>query len=49
VLLYGAFLALGFHVFVIAYEEPALARQFGESFARYRAVTPRWWPRWRRG
>ena len=48
VLVYGALLALGFHLFVLAYEEPALERRFGESYARYRASTPRWWPRWRR-
>jgi protein-S-isoprenylcysteine O-methyltransferase Ste14 len=49
VLLYAAVLAFVFHVVVIAYEEPALQRQFGEGYARYRRSTPRWWPRWGRG
>ena len=31
--------------FVMAYEEPAMARQFGEDYARYRANVGRWWPR----
>ncbi len=31
-----------FHVFVIAYEEPALASQFGESYRVYRHAVPRW-------
>lgn len=31
--------------FVRLYEEPALARQFGTSYARYRDAVPGWWPR----
>jgi protein-S-isoprenylcysteine O-methyltransferase Ste14 len=31
--------------FVRAYEEPALTRQFGASYARYREAVPGWWPR----
>jgi protein-S-isoprenylcysteine O-methyltransferase Ste14 len=31
--------------FVHWYEEPALARQFGESYERYRTAVPGWWPR----
>jgi protein-S-isoprenylcysteine O-methyltransferase Ste14 len=31
--------------FVKAYEEPALANQFGDSYQRYRDVVPGWWPR----
>lgn len=31
-----------FHVFVVAYEEPALASQFGESYRAYRRAVPRW-------
>lgn len=33
------------HVFVIAYEEPKLARQFEEQYRTYREVVPRWIPR----
>ena len=31
--------------FVKGYEEPALGRQFGPSYAAYRAAVPGWWPR----
>lgn len=44
VLLAAAFLGLA-HLFVIAYEEPALARRFGASYERYRATVRRWVPR----
>ncbi|TAJ18454.1 MAG: isoprenylcysteine carboxylmethyltransferase family protein [Planctomycetota bacterium] len=30
------------HAFVTQHEEPALARAFGASYARYRAAVPRW-------
>ena len=33
--------------FVRTYEEPTLAQQFGESYARYRDAVPGWWPRLR--
>jgi len=36
--------ALFFHSFVVFYEEPALLRRFGESYAEYRARVPRWIP-----
>ncbi len=36
---------LGFHLRVLYYEEPALRRLFGESYARYCAAVPRWAPR----
>lgn len=39
-----AFMALVW-TFVRAYEEPALTEQFGESYERYRAAVPGWWPR----
>lgn len=29
------------------YEEPALRRQFGDDYDRYRAAVPGWWPRLR--
>lgn len=36
---------LVFHLFVVAYEEPTLRRQFGSSYETYRANVGRWWPR----
>ena len=42
---YAAALVAGFHLFVVLYEEPALRRQFGESYARYLGTVPRWIPR----
>lgn len=39
------FLALGFHLFVLAFEEPVLASQFGAQYETYRAHVPRWLPR----
>ena len=42
---YAALLWLAFHLFVMTYEEPALRRQFGESYERYRAAVPRWIPK----
>lgn len=47
--LLAALLAAGFSVFypsVVRHEEAAMARSFGESYARYRDSTPRWLPRW---
>lgn len=37
--------AVMFHVFVVAYEEPAMRRQFGTEYETYRAAVPRWLPR----
>lgn len=37
------------HLFVRLYEEPALTRQFGETYLAYRREVPRWLPRVRRG
>jgi protein-S-isoprenylcysteine O-methyltransferase Ste14 len=31
-------------VFVRAYEEPTLARQFGARYQAYRQAVPGWWP-----
>jgi len=39
---YAATVFVMFHVFVVAYEEPALASQFGESYRVYRGAVPRW-------
>ena len=44
VLVYGIFLALGFHLFVILVEEPSLRRRFGESYERYCRAVRRWVP-----
>lgn len=42
---YGACFWLATHLFVVAYEEPTLARSFGAEYERYRANVPRWLPR----
>ena len=42
--MYGL-LALGFHIFVLAYEEPTLRQTFGTQFEAYTANVPRWVPR----
>jgi protein-S-isoprenylcysteine O-methyltransferase Ste14 len=44
-LVYAGFLALAFHLFVLAYEEPTLRRRFGDDYARYCRHVPRWRPR----
>jgi len=44
----GCWLAL-VNLFVIGYEEPALRRQFGESYERYTKRVGRWIPRLPRG
>ena len=36
------------HLFVVFYEEPRLARQFGESYEAYLRTVPRWLPRYPR-
>lgn len=43
-LLYALAVGSVFHLFVVAYEEPHLAREFGESYERYRAEVGRWLP-----
>ena len=42
---YLAVVAVVWHLFVVAYEEPTLERQFGEEYRRYRTSVPRWLPR----
>jgi len=44
-LLYLVLLALGFHLFVCLYEEPTLARRYGEEYAGFTRNVPRWLPR----
>jgi len=42
---YALAVALTFHLFVILYEEPALRREFGESYAQYTKTVSRWIPK----
>jgi protein-S-isoprenylcysteine O-methyltransferase Ste14 len=44
-LAYGAIVWVGFFLFVLAYEEPALDSQFADEYRRYRANVRRWVPR----
>jgi protein-S-isoprenylcysteine O-methyltransferase Ste14 len=44
-LIYAGAVALAFHLFVLFYEEPTLARTYGEEYERYCAAVPRWIPR----
>ncbi len=45
---YGLLAGLVVHLFVVFYEEPRLARQFGESYEAYLRTVPRWLPRYPR-
>jgi protein-S-isoprenylcysteine O-methyltransferase Ste14 len=45
--LYWGLWFAGANIFVIAYEEPALRRQFGPSYDDYRTHVFRWMPRFR--
>jgi protein-S-isoprenylcysteine O-methyltransferase Ste14 len=45
---YGAVVWLLFHVFVLAYEEPALRSTFGAEYISFCAKVPRWVPNFRR-
>jgi protein-S-isoprenylcysteine O-methyltransferase Ste14 len=47
-LLYAAAFAAVVFAFVLGYEEPTLARQFGAQYEAYRRAVPGWWPRLRR-
>ena len=42
---YAAAFAVAVAAFVRWYEEPTLARRFGEQYERYRRAVPAWWPR----
>ncbi|HKA89296.1 MAG TPA: isoprenylcysteine carboxylmethyltransferase family protein [Haliangiales bacterium] len=44
-LVYGAAVWLAFHLFVLTYEEPTLARTFGAEYDTFRAHVRRWIPR----
>lgn len=51
-LVYGLVLWAGFHMFVLAYEEPTLRGLFPQDYAPFFAAVPRWIPRlspWRPG
>lgn len=47
ILVYAASLAVGFHLFVLLYEEPTLRRTFGAEYEEYCRRVPRWLPRLR--
>ena len=44
-LAYAGAMAIIFHLFVIAYEEPTLRRRFGNAYLEYQRTVPRWIPR----
>jgi protein-S-isoprenylcysteine O-methyltransferase Ste14 len=44
-LAYGGLVWLLFHLFVLAYEEPALRASFGSEYKSFCAEVPRWIPR----
>jgi protein-S-isoprenylcysteine O-methyltransferase Ste14 len=46
-LLYAALFAATVATFVLGYEEPTLADQFGTEYEAYRRAVPRWIPRLR--
>lgn len=43
--IYGACVSLGFHVFVLLYEEPKLRSTFGDEYEQFCCNVPRWIPR----
>jgi protein-S-isoprenylcysteine O-methyltransferase Ste14 len=45
VLGYAALVALGFHLFVLLYEEPTLRHAYGDEYERFCANVRRWIPR----
>ena len=45
---YAALVAVGFHLFVVLYEEWALKRKFGTAYEEYCKTVPRWIPSFRR-
>jgi protein-S-isoprenylcysteine O-methyltransferase Ste14 len=44
-LAYALVVGFGFHLFVVLYEEPRLARDFGGEYDAYRAEVGRWLPK----
>ena len=45
VALYGMFVGVCFHSFIVFYEEPRLVREFGTAYSEYRSRVGRWLPR----
>lgn len=45
VVLYAGIVLTAFVAFVKGYEEPTLARTYGEQYLEYRRHVPGWWPR----
>lgn len=45
VLKYGLAVVVGFHLFVLLYEEPTLRSKFGNEYDVYCKNVRRWWPR----
>jgi protein-S-isoprenylcysteine O-methyltransferase Ste14 len=45
---YAAIVAIGFHVFILAQEEPTLRRKMGAAYEQYVQDVPRWIPRFKR-
>jgi protein-S-isoprenylcysteine O-methyltransferase Ste14 len=45
VLKYGVAVVVGFHLFVLLYEEPVLREKFGGEYDDYCKNVRRWWPR----
>lgn len=43
-LAYAIAFLLVFHLFVVFYEEPTLARKFGVDYEEYKRKVRRWWP-----
>ncbi len=44
---YGIVVWMAFHLFVLGYEEPTLARTYGEDYEDYCKAVPRWTPRFK--
>jgi len=44
---YAAAVAAAFVAFVSGYEQPTLARRYGDQYQAYRQAVPGWWPRLR--
>ena len=43
-LVYAVLLLLGFHLFIVFYEEPTLRQKFGKLYDQYCQAVPRWIP-----
>ncbi|MFP6639589.1 MAG: isoprenylcysteine carboxylmethyltransferase family protein [Myxococcota bacterium] len=42
---YAMIVAIGFHMFILLYEEPHLEREFGSEYLAYKTEVGRWLPR----